>query len=102
MAQEPLDHGGAPQKPITPTKEELSAVAAKVDVTPVTQDEDIRKRLQTVLNATDWFTDPQVRVEEGVVFINGQEARPLKDAENLLPVTSDTAISEKRTKETRP
>lgn len=55
------------QKPIAPTMEELSPVAAKVDVTPVAQDEDIRKRLQTALNATDWFTDPQVRVEEGVV-----------------------------------
>lgn len=71
-AQEPVDKGGAPQNLITPTKEELSPVAAKVDVTPVAQDEEIRKRLQTVLNATDWFTEPQVRVEEGVVFLNGQ------------------------------
>ncbi|WP_374238736.1 hypothetical protein [Thiocapsa sp. C3-sup] len=70
MAQEPLDKGGAPQKLITPTKEELSPVAAKVDVTPVAQDEEIRKRPQTVFNATDWFTEPQVRVEEGVVFLN--------------------------------
>jgi len=29
-------------------------------------------RLQSVLDATDWFIDPQVRVEEGVVFLNGQ------------------------------
>ncbi|MEY6432902.1 mechanosensitive ion channel family protein [Thioalkalicoccus limnaeus] len=72
MAQETVDKGGAPQKLITPTKEELSPVAAKVDVTPVAQDEEIRKRLQTVLHTTDWFTDPQVRVEEGVVFLNGQ------------------------------
>jgi small conductance mechanosensitive channel len=43
-----------------------------VDVKPVAQDEEIRKRLQTVLDATDWFTDPQVRVEEGVVFLSGQ------------------------------
>ncbi|MBK5964870.1 mechanosensitive ion channel protein MscS [Thiocystis minor] len=72
LAQEPLDQGGAPPKLITPTKEELSQVAAKVDVIPVAQDEEIRQRLQTVLNVTDWFTDPQVRVEEGVVFLNGQ------------------------------
>ncbi|MBK1732295.1 mechanosensitive ion channel protein MscS [Thiococcus pfennigii] len=72
VAQEPVDNGGTPQKLITPNKEELSPVAAKVDVTPVAQDEEIRQRLQTVLNATDWFTDPQVRVEEGVVFLNGQ------------------------------
>jgi hypothetical protein len=24
------------------------------------------------LDATDWFTDPQVRVQEGVVFLSGQ------------------------------
>ncbi|ADC61869.1 mechanosensitive ion channel family protein [Allochromatium vinosum] len=71
VAQEPVDEGDAPQKLITPTREELSPVAAKVDVAPVAQDEQIRRRLQTVLHATDWFTDPQVRVEEGVVFLNG-------------------------------
>jgi small conductance mechanosensitive channel len=74
MAQEGVDKGEAPHKLITPTKEELSPAAAKVDVKPVAQDEEIRKRLQTVLNATDWFTDPQVRVEEGVVFLKGQVA----------------------------
>ncbi|TCT19144.1 small-conductance mechanosensitive channel [Thiobaca trueperi] len=72
MAQEPEDRGGAPQEPIAPTREELSPVADKVDVTPVAQDEEIRQRLQTVLTVTDWFTDPQVRVAEGVVFLNGQ------------------------------
>lgn len=74
MAQEAVDKGAAPHKGITSTTEELSPAAAKVDVKPVAQDEEIRKRLQTVLNATDWFTDPQVRVEEGVVFLNGQAA----------------------------
>ncbi len=72
MAQEPVDKGDAPHKLIAPTEEELSPAAAKVDVKPIAQDEEIRKRLQTVLNATDWFTDPQVRVEEGVVFLEGR------------------------------
>ncbi|MDZ7580847.1 MAG: BON domain-containing protein [Deltaproteobacteria bacterium] len=50
-----------------------------MDVNPVARDEEIRKRLQRVLEATDWFTDPQVRVEEGVVFLNGQvESAELK------------------------
>ena len=69
-AQEPVATGNEPHKPISPAKEELSLAPAKVDVQPVAQDEEIRKRLQTVLDATDWFTDPQVRVEEGVVFLS--------------------------------
>lgn len=55
-----------------PSSGELSPPSAKVDVNPVARDEEIRKRLQGVLDATDWFTDPQVQVEEGVVFLNGQ------------------------------
>ena len=57
---------------VSPSKEELSPAAAKVDVNPVARDEEIRKRLHSVLTATDWFTDLRVRVEEGVVFLNGR------------------------------
>jgi len=71
VAQGPEGKGGA-QKPSPPNKEELSLAPAKVDVQPVARDEEIRKRLQTVLAATGWFTDPQVRVEEGVVFLSGR------------------------------
>jgi hypothetical protein len=45
-----------------------------VDVNPVARDEEIRQRLQSVLEATDWFTAPEVRVEEGVVFLKGRVA----------------------------
>ncbi len=72
VAQGPLGQEGEPHNLITTAKEELSPAAAKVDVKPLAQDEEIRKRLQTVFNVTDWFTDPQVRVEEGVVFLSGQ------------------------------
>jgi small-conductance mechanosensitive channel len=72
MAQEPVGKAGEAQKLTAPAKEELSLAPAKVDVKPVAHDEEIRKRLQRVLDATDWFTDPQVRVEEGVVFLNGK------------------------------
>ena len=79
MAQEPVGKAGEPQKLTAPAKEELSSAPAKVDVNPVARDEEILKRLQSVLDATDWFTDPQVRVEEGVVFLNGQvESEELK------------------------
>ena len=43
-----------------------------MDVTPVAHDEEIRTRLQSGLEATDWFTDPHVRVQDSVVFLNGQ------------------------------
>ena len=79
MAQEPVGKAGEPQRLNSPAKEELSPAPAKVDVNPVARDEEILKRLQSVLDATDWFTDPQVRVEEGVVFLNGQvESEELK------------------------
>ena len=54
-----------------PTNEELAAAPAKVDITPQADDEAIAKRLQRVLEATKWFTDPRVRVDEGVVFLTG-------------------------------
>jgi hypothetical protein len=71
LAQEPEGKVAAQKQP-SPSKEELSAAPAKVDVQPVARDEEIRKRLQNVLDATGWFTGPQVRVEEGVVFLNGR------------------------------
>lgn len=52
-------------------EKDLSLATAKVDIKPVARDEEIRGRLQRVLDATDWFTDPKVRVEEGVVFLDG-------------------------------
>ena len=78
VAQDPIDKADkadkadAPKKRPAPGKEDLSPAPAKVDVKPVARDEEIRKRLQSVLDATGWFTDPQVRVEEGVVFLNGR------------------------------
>ena len=46
---------------------------------PVARDEQIRARLQRVFLATDSFTNPQVRVEDGVVFLHGKvESAELK------------------------
>ena len=72
MAQAPVDKGASPHNLIAPTEAEIVPAAAKIDVKPVAQDAEIRKRIQTVLNATDWFTNPQVRVQEGVVFLSGR------------------------------
>lgn len=60
-----------PSNVMTPAKEELSPAPAKVDVKPVAHDEEIRNRLLTVLQATNWFTTPEIRVEQGVVFLTG-------------------------------
>lgn len=89
LAQEPVGEAGEPQQPPVSINEEISQAPAKVDVKPVARDEEIRKRLQRVLDATDWFADPQVRVEEGVVFLNGRvESAELKQwAGNLASNT---------------
>jgi len=93
MAQEPLGKTGEPQKLTAPAKEELSPAPAKVDVNPVARDGEILKRLQSVLDATHWFTDPQVRVEKGVVFLNGRVASEelKKWAGDLARNTQDVA-----------
>lgn len=62
----------APQAGDGQQREELSAAPETVDVTPVARDEEIRGRLQSVLVATGWFVEPQVRVDQGVVFLNGR------------------------------
>ncbi|MEX0643556.1 MAG: mechanosensitive ion channel family protein [Pirellulales bacterium] len=72
VAQEPIGQADEPQKLPAPSNEDLSPARAKVDVKPVARDEEIRERLQSVLDATGWFTEPQVRVEKGVVFLNGR------------------------------
>lgn len=71
-AQAPPPKAGALPAPAPPAEEELSLAPAKVDVNPVARDEEIRQRLQSVLDATDWFTAPKVRVEQGVVFLQGR------------------------------
>lgn len=72
VAQQPVSKVGELQKPSISTKEDLSLAPANVNVNPIARDEEIRKRLQSVLDATGWFTDPEVRVKEGVVFLIGQ------------------------------
>jgi len=43
----------------------------KVDVQPLAHDKDIAERLRRILKATGWFTNVEVRVDEGVVFLKG-------------------------------
>ncbi len=71
MAQSPGNATEGSQKVSAAEKEDLAPVPAKVDVRPIARDDEIRQRLQSVLDATGWFTDPRVEVREGVVFLNG-------------------------------
>ncbi len=87
-----------------PAKEDLSLAAAKVDVIPIARDEEIRERLQSVLNATDWFTEPEVRVEAGVVFLIGDvESDELKKwAGDLARNTQDVVAVANRMEVAKP
>jgi small conductance mechanosensitive channel len=86
MAQVPPDVTDGRPIVSAPAKEDLSAAPDKVDINHLARDEEISQRLQLVLNATGWFTDPQVRVEEGVVFLSGRV-----DSEELKKWAGDLA-----------
>lgn len=56
----------------TETKETDETTAPqRVDVEPVADDTQIRDRLARILTATEWFENPQVEVNDGVVFLSG-------------------------------
>jgi hypothetical protein len=64
-----------PKKPPPPpARAKAPEAPAKVEVRPEARDSEIRARLLAILKATGWFTDPDVTVNEGVVFLNGQTA----------------------------
>jgi len=56
---------------------DITAGAKPLAIEPVAHDAAIRDRLKSVLDSTEWFSDPRVRVENGVVFLGG----PAKSAE---------------------
>lgn len=56
----------------TPNTEAPPVAPDRVDVQPVARDNQIEARLEDILAATGWFTDEDVRVQDGVVFITGQ------------------------------
>lgn len=81
----PAEATGVPPKPTSP------AAPDKVDIKPVAQDEEIAERLRRILNATGWFTNVEVRVDEGVVFLRGSaQTQEVKEwAGNLARRTQD-------------
>ena len=42
-----------------------------VEVQPVAKDGEIRQRIADILEATSWFSEPEVAVQEGIVFLKG-------------------------------
>jgi small-conductance mechanosensitive channel len=94
----------AGQKNPAPSKADLSPTPPKVDVVPLAGDEEIRRRLTSVLEATGWFTDPQVRVTDGVVFLSGStSSEELKAwAGQLASKTQDVAAVANRIEVTEP
>jgi small-conductance mechanosensitive channel len=93
MAQAPPGFEDPPAAHASPAEDEVSPAAARVDVEPVARDDQIRDRLERILLATGWFSDPSVRVEEGVVFLRGRaESEELKKwAGNLARNTEGVA-----------
>ena len=78
----------------TPVPEEPPPeVPSRVDVQPLARDDEIEARLQDILAATGWFTMPQVRVQDGVVFLTGeaQSAEYKAWAGDLARNTQDVA-----------
>ncbi len=57
----------------TPIADDMpSQVPDQVEIDPTAWDFEIRDRLERIMLATGWFIDPQVKVQEGVVFLSGQ------------------------------
>lgn len=73
--------------------EKPSEAPDKIDIKPTTSDEEIAKRLESILKATGWFINPEVHVENGVVFFTGKTQQlQFKDwATNLAHNTQDVA-----------
>lgn len=72
-ASTPAQDDVAPSAAVAPGDEngEEAAAPDKVDVAPLAEDAEIAERLERILSATGWFRSPEVRVDEGVVFLSG-------------------------------
>jgi small-conductance mechanosensitive channel len=63
---------GGPGQSAAAGGSELHPGSSTVEVAPAARDDEIRDRLLSVLKATDRFEDPVVRVDQGVVFLEGK------------------------------
>lgn len=51
--------------------EEVAAPVQAVSVAPVARDDQIATRIREILQATGWYLNPKVQVDDGVVFLDG-------------------------------
>ncbi len=68
-AQDEADTPGSPAAVVGPP------VPNQVEARPGVEDDVIAARLNDILDATGWFVQPVVAVQEGVVFLDGQTRR---------------------------
>ncbi|KTD15865.1 mechanosensitive ion channel domain-containing protein [Legionella israelensis] len=53
-------------------EKQISNVPEKVEIIPSARDEEIRQRLENIMNATQWYGKLDIRVDDGVVFLQGE------------------------------
>ncbi len=62
---------GAEEDESAPSEEPETQPSSLIEVQPAARDDEIVERLRNILDATGWFSDPDVVVDEGVVFLEG-------------------------------
>ncbi len=87
-----------------PEEMEIPEVPAEVSVEAVAADQDIKARLERILEATDWFEKASVVVDDGVVFLTGtaDKAEHSKWAAELAGNTQDVVAVVNRMNVTEP
>jgi small conductance mechanosensitive channel len=93
LAAQQLESGE--EKPVpTIAPESKPEAPAKVEIKPAARDEDIRERIREILQATGWFSEPGVTVQDGIVFLAGtaQSAESKKWAADLARNTEGVVV----------
>ncbi len=70
VSAQPIEGSADPPVPTKPPEGKPEA-PGKVEVKPAADDDEIGHRIADILAATGWFGEPEVRVQEGVVFLQG-------------------------------
>lgn len=70
LSAQPSSTNGKTQVP-TQASDGKPELPGKVEVQPAAKDDKIEQRITDILNTTGWFGDPQVAVQEGIVFLKG-------------------------------
>ena len=70
-AKEPPTAKATAETAAEDTNSDAPTAPKGVEIDPLAEDEEISDRLTKILAATTWFETPEVRVDEGVVFLKG-------------------------------